>query len=168
MAHGSDDNTAEPDLTPLLDLVLQLLMFFIINVNFVSEQVNPDIKLPRSESARPMDKPTGDDIVLNQKTKTAAFLNRLSPQDQDRLRSADSVIMVFGRPPMSLLETRAWLRDQYERAERAAQGGEVKITIHFRPDGDLEVAELMKLMQACKTAGFKNLKMHAVIPAGGA
>ena len=40
--------------------------------------------------------------------------------------------------------------------------------IHFRPDGDLEVGELMKLMTACKVAGFKNIKMHAVIPRGGA
>src|SRR5260221_260803 len=56
MSHGgSDASEAEADLTPLLDLVLQLLMFFIINVNFVTEQVNPDIKLPTSESARPID-----------------------------------------------------------------------------------------------------------------
>ena len=40
MSHGgADDNSADPNLTPLLDLVLQLLMFFIINVNFVAEQV---------------------------------------------------------------------------------------------------------------------------------
>ena len=42
MSHGGSDSgvSAEPNMTPLLDLVLQLLMFFIINVNFVSEQVN--------------------------------------------------------------------------------------------------------------------------------
>jgi biopolymer transport protein ExbD len=169
MSHGADDNTAEPDLTPLLDLVLQLLMFFIINVNFVSDQVNPDIKLPRSTSARPSDKPTDGMIILNHKTKTASFLNKLSPADQERLRSADSVIMVASKPnPMSLLETRGWLKDTFQRAEQAAKGGEVKIDIHIRPDADLEVAELMRLMQACKVAGFKNLKIHAVIPSGGA
>jgi biopolymer transport protein ExbD len=163
MSHGSDDNTAEPDLTPLLDLVLQLLMFFIINVNFVSEQVNPDIKLPQSESARPMDKPAERDIFLNQKSRSSAFLAKLPPPDQERLRNADSIIMVTGRPPMSLLEVRGWLKDQYEKG---AKGGNTDITIHFRPDGDLEVNEFMKLMTACKVAGFKNLKMHAVIRGG--
>lgn len=68
MSHGGDASEAEADLTPLLDLVLQLLMFFIINVNFVTEQVNPDIKLPTSESARPIDKADLSSLVLNQKS----------------------------------------------------------------------------------------------------
>ncbi len=34
---------ADPNLVPLLDLVFQLIMFFMICVNFVSEQVNSDI-----------------------------------------------------------------------------------------------------------------------------
>jgi biopolymer transport protein ExbD len=168
MSHGGSDGggvSAEPDLTPLLDLVLQLLMFFIINVNFVSDQVNPDIKLPRSVSARPMDKPGESDIFLNQKSRTAAFMNKLAPQDQERLRNADSIIMVTGRPPMSMLEARAWLKDRYQDAVRA--GGEVKTVIHFRPDGDLDVGELMKLMTACKVVGFKHIKMHAVVTRGG-
>ena len=159
MSHGGGSDSIEPDLTPLLDLVLQLLMFFIINVNFVSEQVNPDIKLPRSVSARPMDKPADADIFLNQKSRSPGFFNKLSPQDAERLRNADSIIMVTGRPPMSLLEARAWLKDQKERAGDNAE----KIIVHFRPDGDLDVGELMKLMTACKVVGFKNIKMHAVI-----
>jgi biopolymer transport protein ExbD len=167
MSHGGGGSSSEvdPNLTPLLDLVLQLLMFFIINVNFVSEQVNPDIKLPRSVSARPMDKPAEADIFLNQKSRTPAFLAKLSPADHERLRNADSIIMVTGRPPMTLLEARAWLKDQFQRAEDAARakGGEVKTVIHFRPDGDLDVGELMKLMTACKVVGFKNIKMHAVV-----
>lgn len=168
MSHGGDDNSAEPDLTPLLDLVLQLLMFFIINVNFVSEQVNPDIKLPQSESARPIDKPAEKDIFLNQKSRSAAWLDRQPADVRQRLSNADSVVMVTGSPPMSMLEARSWLKDTYERAQRNSKDGQVNITIHFRPDGDLEVNELMKLMTACKLAGFKNLKMHAVIRGGGA
>ena len=36
----------KPNLIPLLDMVLQLLMFFIICVNFVTEQMNADIYIP--------------------------------------------------------------------------------------------------------------------------
>ena len=48
MAHAPDHDAvkAEPNLTPLLDLVLQLLMFFVMTVNFVSSEVRNDIKLP--------------------------------------------------------------------------------------------------------------------------
>jgi biopolymer transport protein ExbD len=45
MSHGSSGEGAvsEPNLTPLLDVVLQLLMFFMMCVNFVNEQVNENI-----------------------------------------------------------------------------------------------------------------------------
>ena len=45
MSHGpsAEGSNAEPNLTPLLDVVLQLLMFFMMCVNFVTEQVNEDI-----------------------------------------------------------------------------------------------------------------------------
>src|SRR5438094_9252621 len=56
---------AEPNLVPLLDLVFQLIMFFMICVNFVSEQVNELIMLPVSQSARAMDKGEVEVLVLN-------------------------------------------------------------------------------------------------------
>src|SRR5213079_634645 len=67
MSHGAsdDEGIAEPNLTPLLDVVLQLLMFFMMCVNFVTEQVNEDIKLPVAQSARPMDKSEVDILLLN-------------------------------------------------------------------------------------------------------
>jgi biopolymer transport protein ExbD len=163
MSHSSSDaDIPEPDLTPLLDLVLQLLMFFIINVSIASDQSNPDIKLPSSESARPLDRPLEGDIVLNQRLNTEAFLARQTERDRDRLRNADSIILVSNQPPMTMLQTRAWLKTEYERAERKAGAPEkVNVTIHFRPDGGLDYNELMHLMNAVKVAGFRNIKMHA-------
>jgi len=164
MSHG-EKSEAEADLTPLLDLVLQLLMFFIINVGFVSAQVNRDILLPTSESARPLDK--GDvqlALFLNQKSlKSRDFVNKLSPFDQDRLRNQDSVVLIPGMNPMTLLECKAWLKDKYEDAQKASKDGEVKTVINFRPDADLELNELFKLMNHCKVVGFKKLNVHALM-----
>src|SRR5262245_4677893 len=162
MAHGGSEDTPESDLTPLLDLVLQVLMFFIINVQLATDQANPDVKLPLSESARPLDKPVAGDIILNQRKRSDAVLEKLTPSDKARLLNADSIIFVTNESPMSMLEVRAWLKDQYERAERRAPGKPVDVTIHFRPDGDLDVNELMKLMTAAKLANFKKIKMHAM------
>jgi biopolymer transport protein ExbD len=168
MSHGGDASEAEPDLVPLLDLVLQLLMFFIINVNFVTEQVNPDIKLPTSESARPIDKADTGALFLNQKSmKAKEFVEKLSPNDQERLRNQDSVVLVPGLPPMTLLECRAWLKDKYAEAEKLAKDGEVKTVIVFRPDSELELDQLFKLMNYCKVAGFKKLKVRAIVRGGG-
>ena len=64
-AASMNEIRAEPNLVPLLDLVFQLIMFFMVCVNFVSQQVNEDIKLPVAQSARPMDKTEVDVLFLN-------------------------------------------------------------------------------------------------------
>jgi len=169
MSHGGGgDDNVDPDLTPLLDLVMQLLMFFIINVNFVAEQVSPEIRLASSESARPVDKADPAALFLNQKVKSDQFArNRLTQKERERLESSSSVVLIPGQPPMSLAEAKVWLKDKYDdlRKKDIEQGGdrEVKTIIHFRPDGDLEYAELLKLMNHCKTAGFKKLKVRAIV-----
>jgi len=168
MSHGGGggaDEGIDSDfcLTPLLDLVLQMLMFFIINVNFVAEQVSPDIKLPRSESARPIDKADPTTLFLNQKVRTEEFLNRLPPAEARRLRDDrnSSVILVPGLPPMTLDEAKAWLRDRHELLKKISPDGEVKAVIHFRPDGDLELDQMFQLMKHCQTAGFTRMKLRA-------
>ena len=166
MSHGggSDDNI-EPDLTPLLDLVMQLLMFFIVNVRFVTEQVSQDIQLPTSTSARPIGKADTGAVFINQKRMTRAWLDRQPENVRRRLRTADSIVLVPGRDPMSPLEAKAWLRDKYQDAEKEAAGGKVQTIIHFRPDGDLDLNQLFLMMNFCKAAGFKNLKIRATVKA---
>jgi biopolymer transport protein ExbD len=170
MSHGGGggDENVDPDLTPLLDLVLQMLMFFIINVNFVSEQVSPEIKLPESESARPVNKGDPGALFINQKLKTREFVNSLKPNDAERLRNADSVVLIPNVPyPMSMLETRAWLKDKYDQLSKLSDTGEVNTIIHFRPDGDLEYAQLLTMMNYCKAAGFTKLKVRARVRKAG-
>ena len=47
------ESVCEPNLTPLLDLVLQILIFFMVTVNFAQDQqqVSANVKLPDSETA---------------------------------------------------------------------------------------------------------------------
>jgi biopolymer transport protein ExbD len=164
MSHGGEEvENVDPDLTPLLDLVMQLLMFFIVNVNFVSEQVSPDVKLPASESARPVDKADPQAIFVNQKVKSREYLNRLSQKDRERLQNAESLVLIPGQPPMSPPEAKTWLKDKFESLSKLSPNGEVTTSIHFRPDENLELGEMFKMMNYCKVAGFKKLKIRATI-----
>jgi len=178
MSHGG--GAADPNLTPLLDLVLQLLMFFILCVNFSTEQVSNDIVLPYSDSAKPLEKSDLDNIYLNHKSMRAKkwrddLQMKPDPSKQftnllERFEKYDSVVLVAGADlPKTLLETKRWLADQYESADKkVAKGGKVETVIHIRPDEDLELNEVFKLMQFCKTAGYKKLKIRAKIRRGEA
>jgi biopolymer transport protein ExbD len=164
MSHGGGDDNIEPDLTPLLDLVMQLLMFFIVNVNFVKEAVSQDIQLPISSSAKAISKGDIGSIFINQKSgRNRAFFNSLNKTNQDRVRNAESIILVPGKDPMVPLEAKGWLRDRYADLARRDPQKAKETVIHFRPDGDLELNQLFLMMDFCKTAGFKNLKIRAKV-----
>src|SRR5215468_1650976 len=98
MSHGGGDDTIEPDMTPLLDLVMQLLMFFIVSVRFVKEQVNQDVQLPESSSAQVIKKADIDALFLNQKSNRGGQYSRtLDAKARERLKFEESVILVKGK-----------------------------------------------------------------------
>jgi len=45
----------EPNLVPLLDLVLQLVMFFMACTSFAKENISEAVKLPLAQSAKPIE-----------------------------------------------------------------------------------------------------------------
>jgi biopolymer transport protein ExbD len=164
MSHGPSD---EPNLTPLLDVVLQLLMFFMMCVNFVTEQINEDIKLPNSQSARPMDKSETDVLFLNLKPfQEKDYKDRLSAETMDRLttkfRENDPCVLVVGKEPMKPSEMSPWLRQQFDDAKRNSTDGKtVNTAVIIRADGRTDYLEVFKLLQTCKVVGYTKLKLRA-------
>jgi biopolymer transport protein ExbD len=157
MRHGahSSEIKADPNLIPLLDLVFQLIMFFMICVNFVSEQVNEEVLLPVAQSARPMDKGEVDVLFLN--------LDRYG-----KLLAAG-----HEKPLVTLGETKYYLRQQYADAKRNAQESgsaekdPVRTAIIIRADRNVSWGQVYQLMQMCKDVGYRKLQLRAYYKAGG-
>src|ERR687890_320926 len=67
-ASMSSEVRAEPNLTPLLDVVFQLITFFMLVINFGNDNYDQNVKLPVAGSARPIedaDRIAADRLVLN-------------------------------------------------------------------------------------------------------
>jgi biopolymer transport protein ExbD len=147
MGHSlSSEIKAEPNLIPLLDLVFQLLMFFIVCVNFVTQQVNERIKLPEMQSARPMDKRETDVLYLN--------------------LDAQGTLEVIGQESLkNPLEMLVYLRREYEDARRLAheknKSDEVKTTVIIRADRAVEYKDVFKLLDMCKNVGYRKFQIRA-------
>jgi biopolymer transport protein ExbD len=168
MSHGGggEGNVCEPNLTPLLDVVLQLLMFFMMCVNFVTEQVNEDVKLPESQSATPMDKADVDVLFINLKQfSSTEFRDRVAPEKlallQDRFREGDPVVQVVGKDPMKIGDLKYWLKGQYEDAEKTSKDGKVKTAIIIRADKMANYAQVFQILHMCKVQGYTQLKLRA-------
>jgi biopolymer transport protein ExbD len=137
---------AEPNLVPLLDLVMQLLMFFIMTVNFATKQVNESIQLPVMQSARPMDKRETDVLYLN--------LN------------SNGQLEVVGQPTLTKPnDMRVFLRRQYEDTQRVARENgktdKVKTTIIIRADKSVEYKDVYQLLDMCKRVGYQKFQLRA-------
>src|SRR5262245_742852 len=151
MSHGpSELSQAEPNLTPLLDVVLQLLMFFMMCVNFVTEQVNETIKLPVAQSARPMDKKLGEALVLNM--------------------DARGYLVVQGReqPLKYPREFTVYLRQEYADAKRLADARKEKFSaaVIIRAHRDVNYKHLYTLLSQCKEVGYRKLQLRAMTKGG--
>lgn len=62
---GSSENSVEPNLTPILDMVFQLITFFMLVINFKTASMDLTLKLPVVGSARPVETKGQDLLVLN-------------------------------------------------------------------------------------------------------
>ena len=173
MSHGAaaDLAHAEPNLTPLLDVVLQLLMFFMMCVNFVSEQVTEDIRLPQSQAVKPMDKADTDVLFINLKPFDQKDFQDRMPADvlarvQEKFRDGDECILIPGKEPMRRSDLNVWLKQQYADAKQIAEsaGGskEVNTAIVIRAHKESDYAQVFEILQMCKNVGYRRLKLRAL------
>ncbi len=152
MSHGGggDDEIAEPNLTPLLDLVLQLVMFFMITTNFVMEQLNASIQLPEATSAKPIDREAKDIIFLNVDDK-----GKLLP---------------LGEPQAleTLVEINGYMAGLYQSllASRGEEGVK-KMTVVIRGSKDTDFEHIYNVMLAAKANHFPNVQLRANLPKKG-
>ena len=56
---------AEGDLTPMIDMVFQLIAFFMVLINFAQTETNDRVKLPSSQLVRPPEVPLEFPIILH-------------------------------------------------------------------------------------------------------
>jgi len=149
MATNVGSEAADPNLVPLLDLVLQLIMFFMITVNFVRvDQFDDSIHLPVAQSAVPMDKTAEEWVFLNL-NKKGDLVGTLSS-------------FVLDTPE----KIKVHLMQEKSSLERAAKSrgktGDIKIVIILRADKECKYADVWKVLDSCQRAGFKYWQLRAM------
>lgn len=144
--HGSGDDS-DPNLVPLLDLVFQLIMFFMITVNMVgTDHFHPDVVLPVAQAAVPMDQ-TADKFIflnMNKEGKLVGFLEDLNTQEKLKAHLMRE-------------------KDALERVARAeGKVNDLKITVVLRAHKDARYRDVWEVLQSCANAGFRRWQMRVM------
>jgi biopolymer transport protein ExbD len=153
---SSSDMKAEPNLTPLLDMVLQLVMFFMLVANFTMQEVNEGVLLPLASQAKPADKSESDVLYLNINSARNQSLNC-----QGQLVTSDG-----DEPKQTQAEIHTYLDREYKRREdlaKARNEKEPNTVVIIRAHRDADFALVFIVLREAKQAGFKKWQLRAQI-----
>jgi biopolymer transport protein ExbD len=148
-ASGSVDK-AEPNLTPLLDVVFQLITFFMLVINFANENYDQRVRLPVAGTARPVEegeKIAEDRIVLNVDSQGHLLING------ETLTTNKAVAEIKHQADLIKLNM---------KAAGHKFTGELPTTIVLRADKDTPFSNLYTLITACQSNGFHRFSLKAM------
>ena len=146
-----EPNVVDPDMTPMIDIVFQLIAFFMIVTNFEQTQADERVKLPADELARPPLAPREQEIVLNM-----GFLRN----PDGSLRSPDALIFRGGDKNF-LVENFGQELDLESRVAQA-QGIDPKtMTIVIRADAEVPTGDVQQLIKVAQESGFEKFALKA-------
>ncbi len=145
----SQDVKAEPNLTPILDMVFQLITFFLLVINFKSAEMDLSLKLPVVGSARPVE------------THGQRGLLVLNIDDAGNLKvygevKRDIESYIGGEAMVSRLKYRR------ETGEELEKGEELPTTVVIRADRTTPFRMINRVIQACQKNGFRKFALKAL------
>ncbi len=130
----------EGDMTPMIDMVFQLIAFFMVLVNFTEADQNQRIHLPSSELAQPPDAPLDSPITINVTSEGTAIMGTTE-------------VPIQGLIPLLKLE--------HQVINRKTQGLASQATIIIRGDGVTKFGLIQEVIQVCQDVGFEKFALRA-------
>ncbi len=143
----SSADRADPNLTPILDMVFQLITFFMLVINFKTASMDLSLHLPTVGSARPVETKGTDLLVLN----------------IDR----EGMLRVFGneikdRPGYIAMEAQASLLAARRFNPELKEGEELPSMVIIRADRKTSFQKLYAVIVQCQQNGFRNFSLKAL------
>jgi len=142
----------EPDMTPMIDIVFQLISFFMVVNNFEQTQADERVKLPRDQLAKPPIGKAEHELVLN-----IGFVRNLQGELEDPL---PWMFNVGGEDMVRPLQTLKMLQQE----ARVYQNRKVDlkdVTVKIRADYEVPSGIPLEVMQLSQKAGFEKFAFPA-------
>jgi biopolymer transport protein ExbD len=130
----------EFDVTPMIDCTFQLVVFFLLTLNFSTSEQSALVRLPRSELAKPPEKAVEIPIVL-------------------QMTSSGTVLFNGDFMPPEELQTP--LRRERQAIETKRNQSAADATIIIRADRNAKTGQVQEVIQICQQVGFEKFKLRA-------
>lgn len=143
---------SDPDMTPMIDIVFQLLTFFMIAINFENTKADERVKLPKDVLAKPPEVKPEHELVLNFGFERTIDGKKKSPIPTIFYNGEDVEVGKLG-PEL----------EQEKRIMEAQHGKEVikDVTVLIRADADVPTGLIQELIKKCQGNGFEKFSLRA-------
>jgi biopolymer transport protein ExbD len=143
---GGNAESGAPNLTPILDMVFQLITFFMLVMNVKAASLDLAIKLPVLGSAIPTEAQELETLVLN--------------------ISKDGKVKAYGREQnvKSLVSHEADMARRKAKVDGKELGpnDEVPMTVVIRADRETPFHEINNIITDCQQNGFRRFQYRAM------
>ena len=143
----SQEVRADPNLTPMLDMVFQLVTFFVMVMTFKSAEIDLNLRLPVVGSARPV-KTEGRTGLMVLNIDSAGNLRTTQP-----IRDLDTFVRI---------QSQATLLANHMTPADLEGGGELPTIVVIRADRGTPFGKLNRVIKACQQNGFRKFAMKAL------
>mgnify|MGYP005836338627 CR=1 FL=1 len=130
----------EMDMTPMIDVTFQLIIFFMLAISFAEADQDQRIKLPLSELAKPPEGQLETPLTI---------------------QLTDQRTIIFGAQEVTLDRLKPLLEVEWELLSRRRKTEPRDATIVLRGDRDAPVGEVQQVMRICQEVGFEQFILRA-------
>ena len=156
----------EPNLTPMLDMVLQLVMFFMLCANFIAEETNAAVKLPDASAARTLDKTQDRTVFIN---LTFASNDKFgNPQPETLTFNSGTHKVACSNASILGDELASQMKLDEARANRTEKGkgdwlaGKGRSLVILRADMRHDYKKINEVLAAARGAGYTDIQLRAI------
>lgn len=140
----------EVDMTPMIDIVFQLIAFFMLVTNFDNAKADERVKLPRDQLAKPAEQKREEELMLN----VGYIRSKVGDIQSDPLLfygTGEDVPVLQAAP---LLNREARLYTDLGKEPKS-------VTVVIRSDADVPTGLVQELIKFSQEAGFEKFALKA-------
>jgi len=142
----------EPDMTPMIDCVFQLITFFMVVINFENTQADERVKLPDSKLAKPPKVKVEDELVLN--------IGFIRNSDGSR-RIPDPLVFLPGDENVKIENMAPHIEKEKQLYRLTKPSGDIKTTVILRADSEVPTGAVQELIKICQEQGYFKFVLKA-------
>ena len=150
------------DMTPMIDMVFQLLIFFMILINFSEADQNTRVKLPMNDIVKPPEGVIPDSLTLQiAKGRGSESRNFSVLISVDEIRTPiDRSGDVTATRTYKMNDLKSVLNREVDFVKRQNKTAR-DMTVIIRADGDVRADYLLSVIRTCQSVGIEKFALRA-------